>query len=59
MHLNIQIHMATIISFALSSSAWAHPGHGAPGVHWHSHDIALSVLLAVVAGAIVLLIRRK
>ena len=48
-----------ILSLA-SSSAWAHEGHGLPGVsHWHATDTAGLLLVSVLAAGALWFSRRK
>ena len=36
--------MARVALLLFSSSAFAHPGHGALEIHWHGEEIALAAL---------------
>ena len=41
-----------------SSSALAHPGHGALEIHWHLEDMVWAAIGALALVAIVLLVRK-
>ena len=48
--------MARLVLLLFSSSAFAHPGHGALEVHWHFDDLMWILLVLIGIG---LLIKKK
>lgn len=45
---------------AVAGTALAHEGHGLPGsTHWHATDATGFILVAVIAGVVLWLARRK
>jgi hypothetical protein len=49
---------ATAAFLSTTTTAIAHQGHGAAGVHWHATDTAGFVAVAVLAGVAIWLSRK-
>jgi hypothetical protein len=47
-----------MLSVVSTAPAWAHPGHGAPGLWHHAADLGLWALLAVAVVAVSVAITR-
>ena len=51
--------MARLALLFFSSSALAHPGHGALEIHWHIEDLALMALFIAAVAGLVYVLKKK